>query len=317
MYTHKDLAFGLGWDKPFVKARGNRIVIYHGVCQGDPTRFNYIFLNLRTFEEHLCLYKKYCHIASLADFYEGRLSKDKFNVCLTFDDGFANNVKYVLPLLEKYEIPATFFVTAIRDCGYEILWNDFLAIFKKYGPNEIEFEKTAYEKDRHRNYVSRVSGESLSGYLRAQDFKLKAAFINQFYPNLPLHTEKDYWLQMTTEEIKKLSASKWATIGSHGYYHNDLAAIPIEDAKQEMRRSKSYLENLINREVKSIAFPYGSYTPSIIKEAKALGFTQLLGMDFLSASDSSDGTMKERFTVNPFISSKNQLLATIKRTYDF
>jgi hypothetical protein len=38
---------------------------------------------------------------------------------------------------------------------------------------------------------------------------------------------EDYWLQMTTEEIKKASQSPFITIGSHGYYHNDLARIQL------------------------------------------------------------------------------------------
>ncbi len=39
------------------------------------------------------------------------LTTERAGVLLTFDDGFANNAKNVLPLLEEYQAPAVFFVT--------------------------------------------------------------------------------------------------------------------------------------------------------------------------------------------------------------
>ncbi|NNU33990.1 polysaccharide deacetylase family protein [Mucilaginibacter sp. S1162] len=63
------------------------------------------------------------------------------------------------------------------------------------------------------------------------------------YPLAPFKTKEqhtDYWLQMTTEQIKELAASPYATIGAHGYYHNDLAQISPEDAFKEMLQVKQY-----------------------------------------------------------------------------
>src|SRR5260221_13248063 len=109
----------------FLHARGSRILIYHGICQSDHTRFNSIFLRYKTFEKHLQFLKKYFHVISLNDFYNQRFSEERFNICISFDDGFANNYKYVLPLMNKYQVPVTFFITGIRHAGYDILWNDF------------------------------------------------------------------------------------------------------------------------------------------------------------------------------------------------
>src|SRR5476651_950041 len=103
---YQDMRYLLGLDESFYRnARGSRILIYHGICKHDHTRFNPIFLKLKTFEQHLQFYQQYFNVISLDDYYKERFSRDKFNICITFDDGYANNHKYVLSLLKKYGLP--------------------------------------------------------------------------------------------------------------------------------------------------------------------------------------------------------------------
>jgi peptidoglycan/xylan/chitin deacetylase (PgdA/CDA1 family) len=320
-YLRRDIGHLLGLDEKFYRdARGSRIMIYHGICLKDHTRFNPIFLKLKTFERHLRFYKKYFNVITLDDFYKGRFSKDKFNICITFDDGYANNHKYVLSLLNKYQLPATFFVTAIREAGYDILWNDFLGIVSKYGPNKLIYKNERFYKGPFNKYISEQSGERIVETFRSGGFDIKAEMMKELYPLVPYmennHIDIDYWLQMTKEQIRELSLSPLVDIGSHSYYHNDLARIDIDDAAGEMLRSKQYLENITGKPVNSFAFPYGTYTPEVVEAAKNAGYTQLLCMDFHHEADHNDPAMKERFTVNPFISTPNQMRATITRTYE-
>lgn len=318
-YAHNDVRTVLGMnERVFRNYRGARIVIYHGLCQSDHTRFNSIFLQVKTFERHLQFYKKYFHVISLDDFYQQRFSKDRFSICISFDDGFANNYKYVLPLMNKYGVPVTFFITAIRDAGYDILWNDFLYLAQKYGPAEIELPYARFHKDRYGQYVSVPEGETLKGILRMEGFGKKAELMKLFEHLLPVKSkisEEDYWLQMTPEEIKKLSSSPLATVGCHGYYHNDLSKVSTDEARFEIIRSKQYLENITQKFIEALAFPYGAYSQNVVSEAKSAGFKKLLAMDFLFPDDYSDPTMRERFTVNPYISVNNQMLATINGKY--
>lgn len=320
-YLRRDIDHALGLDKNFYKnARGSRILIYHGICRHDHTRFNPIFLTAGTFEKHLQLYKRYCNVLTLDDFYNGRFSNEKFNVCITFDDGFVNNYKYVLPLLKIYNMPATFFITAIRDAGYDILWNDFMGMLGKHGPERLEYKGEWFYKGKFNKYIAEKSGVNLTELLRLGDFDVKAEALKLLYQFAPYRdsrpADRDYWLQMTPDEIKELASSPLATIGSHGYYHNDLAHIGTNKAADEMVRSKKYLEEITGKSINSLAFPYGSYTRHIVGAAKDAGYNQLLSMDFHFGEDYADTTMRERFTVNPFISPINQLHATITRQYE-
>ncbi|HZE85636.1 MAG TPA: polysaccharide deacetylase family protein, partial [Puia sp.] len=202
----------------FKEARGARIVVYHGICREDPTRYNNIFLRQETFEAHLRFYKRYFHVISLDDYYHERFSSDRYNICISFDDGYANNHKYVLPLLEQYRLPAAFFVTGIRDAGYDILWNDFLGLISKYGPRKLNFNKEAFVKRRSSGYFSAAGGQSLKELIRSEGFHAKEVMMESLYPLAPFRNmipEQDYWLAMNGEQIRELSASPWVTIGAH------------------------------------------------------------------------------------------------------
>jgi len=319
IYTMRDTRGMMGFnEKIFQQARGARIVVYHGLCPSNPTRFNSLFVTTKTFEQHLQFYKKYFHIVSLEDYYAGRFINERFNICLTFDDGFANNYKYALPLLEAYDVPAAFFVTAIRDAGYDILWNDCIALAQKFGPPEFEFQKQRFIKNSHGAYVSSLVGCALKEMLRGEEFTVKVDVMKKLEPWLPAQIKNrvtDYWTQMTLSQIQQLSRSRFATIGCHGYYHNDLARHQLQDVKSELIRSKQFLENAIQKEVDALAFPYGSYLRETVGVAKSLGFTKVLAAEFLFPADQFDTAMRERFIVNPYISVNNQMLATIHGKY--
>jgi peptidoglycan/xylan/chitin deacetylase (PgdA/CDA1 family) len=317
-YLSGDARHIFGLDKDlYQNARGNRIVLYHNVCKSDPHKFNTLFITAERFEEHLQYYKKYFNVVSLDDYYAGNFSNEKFNITLTFDDGLANNYNYILPLLTKYRIPATFFVTAIRDAGFDILWNDMLSIAGYYGPEKFTYKNQTYRKNRNSKYVD-DKGVPYADKLRAAGFNEKAALMSileQLTGFKANRQDDDYWLQMTPVQIKTMSASAFVTIGAHGYYHNDLALIYPTNAASEMMMCKEYLENITGKQISSFAFPYGSYNEQVLKDAKEAGYTQLLATDFIKQEDGRDITMHERFTVNPFISTPNQLNAIIRGRY--
>lgn len=322
-YCYRDICAFLGLTAAsFKAARGARIVVYHGVCREEPLRFNNIFLTRATFEAHLEFYKQYFNVVSLDDYYEQRFSKDRFNICLHFDDGYANNHSHVLPLLDQYRMPAAFFITAIREAGYDILWNDFLGILSRYGPKELVFRQELFQKRRglFNRYVSLSRGIGLWEMLRSEGFDAKAALMNNLYPLAPFRekaSDEEYWLQMDSGQIKELASSPWVTIGAHGYYHNDLAKMAVADAETEMLECRRWLEGITGKPVKAFAFPYGTYTPALVEAAKKAAFSQILPLDFRFPESAADPALRERVIINPYISVTNQQFNLIKRRYDF
>ena len=64
------------------------------------------------FEYNLNFLKHNANVVSFDDFIAGRLSSEKINVVITFDDGFKSWIIHAVPILRKLSLPATFFISS-------------------------------------------------------------------------------------------------------------------------------------------------------------------------------------------------------------
>ena len=118
----------------------------------------------------------------------------------------------------------------------------------------------------------------------------------------------EHWQLMNDDEIKATSKSKYVSIGSHGYYHNNLGVINFEKACEEIRKSKAYLENLTQYGIDSIAYPDGSYSRPVVEFAAAQGIKYQMAADgFRFEEDKTDNRLRNRFGVYTSDSCANQL----------
>lgn len=90
-------------------------IFYHGVTSRDFTHISTRHINADKFEKQLQYFKKNFNIISLGQafrMYQQGLSPVRKTITISFDDGYLNNLTVALPLLEKYKIPVTFFITS-------------------------------------------------------------------------------------------------------------------------------------------------------------------------------------------------------------
>lgn len=89
----------------------HKVVVYHTISKPDVPLPANIDISAERFEQHLnWLARRRSRVAPLRDLLTA--SHQKSLIAITFDDGYQDNLTVALPLLEKYELPATIFVTA-------------------------------------------------------------------------------------------------------------------------------------------------------------------------------------------------------------
>lgn len=313
-----DLLFTMGLGKKMLQPQPGtgRIIVYHGIDTAGRKDLNMRFISANEFEAQLRYCKTHFNILSLDDFFEKKFHPDKFNVAFTFDDGYRNNLTLALPILEKYDAPATFFITGIAATKRPLLWADCLDIATSLANRPFEMDGIVYKK-RHKEYFH-PDGRSLKKIC----IDSPLSFLNKMIQNLLEMTRFDlqpelaeYWEMMSAEEIRLLADSPLATIGVHGFYHTNLASIPFRDACDEMIRCKTWLESVSFKKVSAIAWPFGQYSPEIAIYAQDIGFDRQLALNFLFNESPENPNIRERLGIYPQLSLLNQMSVINKGHY--
>ena len=135
----------------------------------------------------------------------------------------------------------------MNEINCDILWADYVNIVNKICNKSVLIDGELFINFEN-NYISKERGITLLNIVKSEksDYSYKEKIFSAFselvnFKNKPEYFE--YWKLMSDEHIKKVSKSKFITIGSHGYFHNNLGNISIDKAHAELSNSKIYLEN--------------------------------------------------------------------------
>lgn len=278
------------------------ILVYHGVVSKPNHHISVGPIELKQFEEHLAYFSQNFSVISLTeifDMYRSGYKPKKKTIALTFDDGYENNYAHVLPLLKKYNFPATIFIISQcldLDIGSSITWYDYFDLVK----DKIDFQKLDLDSLSLLNIKTTADLRKAIKGLSIDDRKLWFSRLPKLMPSDMRRQEyaEENWKLMNSEEVKMLSNSELIEIGAHSHNHPNLGEIRADDAKDEIIKSKQRIEGAIQKEVISFAFPDGSYTDRVKQIALEAGFKNLLALDYRGASDLQDKSILARYCLS-------------------
>ena len=211
----------------------------------------------------------------------------KKNDCwLTFDDGYIDHYKYVLPILDKFKINGSFYPPVNTTLQKTILdVNKIHFILERVKDKENLINKIAFFYNNHKkkNWIS------FSKLL--QSIKLKKRFddrntaiikflLQQYLPkNIKKKITNDLFKKYVSNSISKFSRKLYMNldhlnelkhngneIGMHSYDHDRLKFMNYSQQKYEISRTINFWKkNKIIDNDFSFCYPYGSYDNNTLK----------------------------------------------------
>jgi len=253
--------------KRYLQRRKNgycTVLLYHRVIDldYDPQQ---LCVGVNQFAKQLEVLKQKSVFLGLEEFTHLLQNNKKFpknSFLISFDDGYADNLHNALPILESLNLPAIFYISTAGINTDNLMWWDELdLIFRKKN------DGTLAAKQLYKDYLVKCK---TAGSLNERN-----TLLNEIRSIAVLtEADKQNHKMLTTQELKKLGASKQVTIGAHTVNHLSLAHLNDADKKQEIENSAKALSVLGNK-IEHFSFPYGEksdYDEKTIQICKDFGF---------------------------------------------
>ncbi len=253
-----------------------QIMIYHRVLK-KPDPFAMAPVLEKDFENQIKLYSENFRVIGLSQLHkeiqEGYVEEK--TLCITFDDGYKDNFEVALPILNKYNLPATVFVATKAVDSQELLWYDkVLSLFSRSKENVFEFPElniSVFSLTPTEN--KRDAAHCVLGKLKEFDPMQRDSYIIEIAKQLKVDLVENTNIMLSWENVKELKGNG-VEIGAHTHSHPILSKLNYEEALLEIKTSKEILEDKLQEEVSSFAYPNGGredYNSSTIKAVQDSG----------------------------------------------
>lgn len=286
------IASGIGKQKKLF------ILIYHRVLD-EPDFMRPGEVDKKTFTWQMQLLARQFNVLSLEDALQ-RMQTDTLPpraVCITFDDGYADNYTNALPILQQFNLTATFFIASgFLDGGR--MWNDTviesvrnlkipILDLNEIGLGEFETSNQNQKCQTASDIIQKIK------HLSFDERSRYVEYIATKSQNLPND------LMMTSQQLKSLHQSGME-IGGHTVNHPILAKLDEQSSKNEISNNKTYLEVLLEINLRFFAYPNGKpdidFITSQVHQVKDANYFAAVATNWGVATKNSSLWQLPRFT---------------------
>ena len=197
-------------------------------------------------------------------------------VAITFDDGYLDNLRIAVPILEEFGAPATFFVTSeALDGPPRRFWWDVLAgatVFTaRRDPLAVRLDGRQSEHALDTPDARRAAHDFLYPILKRSGPAVRDDIVRQLaaYEGSKSDSMRR---PMLASELIELVSREGVEIGAHTTYHTQLATAAPDVLYREVFECRTALERQLHRPVDLFAYPFGSVSAEAARAAQAAGY---------------------------------------------
>ena len=181
-------------------------------------------------------------------------------ICITFDDGYFNNTR-MLPLLEQYDIPATFYVTTGNIEEQTCFWWDVVY------------------RERHRQGMEKRQISREQKMLKEKPHPHIIAYLHGEFGADCLRPWSDTDRPMDTRELQDFARHPRVYIGNHTRDHYLLDRYDLAQCLEQIETAQRDLAAWLGTPPLGIAYPNGSYSDTAVTAAQQAGLSYGWGLD--------------------------------------
>jgi peptidoglycan/xylan/chitin deacetylase (PgdA/CDA1 family) len=188
---------------------------------------------------------------SPADVLQG-LAPDRKYIMITFDDGYYNNLR-AIPVLEEFNVPALFFISANHVLHNKAFWWD--VAYREGKKAGMTDEALLAEK----KYLITLTDDAVDAYIIAK-YGLEC-----FKP--VGDTDRPF----TPAELKKFAQHPLVHIGNHTCDHAVLINYDAEGIKEQIGKAQDIIADIVGYRPVTIAYPCGEFNETVLQVCKQEG----------------------------------------------
>jgi len=251
------------------------VLMYHRILPSAENQACYVqpgmFVTPVTFEQQVAYVKEHFEVVFLDDLIE-KAQKGEYigrHCALTFDDGWRDNYTAAFPVLERYGVPATIFLST-----------GFVGTTRTFWPEELCYYLERIDLGTFADINAPPSWDRFTGMIGKSQCRSREWFLDRSIETMKVFTLSDreeilnYLRNMlgaqaiprqmlNWDEIRKMGLSGLIRFGAHTVNHEILDQVPLRKARAEIIVSRNEIECHLGTKVTTFAYPNGNHNAGV------------------------------------------------------